>query len=81
MFVKYNVNWKDLYPPGSDFTLIKTRDNLFHSSIDIDYDNLIKELHRLQALLERLLLSVLGWSNFINAPTEQERQWLSSRDG
>ncbi len=77
-FTKYKVTWSDLYPPGSDFTLIRTRDNLFHSSADIDYDRLFKELHRLQALVERLLLSMLGWSNFRNAPIEHERQWLSS---
>jgi hypothetical protein len=78
LFDKYKVDWKDLYPPGIDFTLLKTRDNLFHSSKEIDYDYLIKETHRLQALLERVLLSMLGWPKFRNSPNEYKKKWLNS---
>jgi hypothetical protein len=78
LFEKYKVDWRDLYPFGSDFTLVKTRNQLFHTSADVDIDLLIKELHRLQALLERILLSMLGWARHTNSPSEQMRKWLVS---
>jgi hypothetical protein len=80
LFPKYNVSWQDLYPNGSDFTLIKTRDQLFHSSAETNIELLIKELHRLQAIVERVLLSMLGWSQHNNSPDEQERHWLVSKE-
>jgi len=77
MLARYNVTWQDLYPQGGDFTLIRTRDNLFHSSAEIDIDLLIKEKHRLQALLERVILSMLGWSSHRNSPPSYEKEWLA----
>jgi hypothetical protein len=78
LFPKYKITWTDLYPQGSDFTLIKTRNQLFHSSAEIDIEHLIKELHRLQAIVERVILSMLGWSQYHNSPDEWKRNWLSS---
>jgi hypothetical protein len=79
LFAQYNIQWRDLYPESSDFTLIKTRDQLFHSSSDVEMDALIKELHRLQALVERTILAMLGWSDFRNAPPLHERKWLTTK--
>ncbi|MCK4307496.1 hypothetical protein KAW50_04635 [candidate division WOR-3 bacterium] len=65
LFSKYDVDWKDIYPSGTpDYTFIKTRNYLFHSSKKIDGDPLIKETYRLQVIVERLLLSILDWKDF-----------------
>ena len=77
MFNNYAVQWTDLYPLGSKLTLVKTRNELFHSSREIDINNLIKEKLRLQSLLERLLLSMLGWKDFSLSPIHYEKKWLS----
>lgn len=76
LFLLYGVEWKDLYPHGAQFTLIKTRDVLFHSSRDMDIDYLGDEELRLGALLERLLLSMLGWKDYSQAPISYLRTWL-----
>jgi hypothetical protein len=65
---KQDILWKDLYPTNATFSLIKTRDKLFHSSDIIDHQELILELYRLRALVERLLLSLLGSRDFSRAP-------------
>jgi len=76
LFSEYKVEWRDLYPPENGFTLIGTRDSLFHSSKETNFDLFNKELHRLQALLERTMLAMLGWSDIRNSPAEDERKWL-----
>jgi hypothetical protein len=64
----YNLSYDDLYPCNQDISLIKTRDDLFHSSNKPDHDHLIRELYRLRSLIERVLLSMLGWSDHSNSP-------------
>jgi len=61
MFAEYNISWKDLYPPGSKLSFIKTRDLLFHSSEDIDPQLLMKELDRIKIIVQRLILKLIGW--------------------
>lgn len=80
LFEQYGVKWNDLYPEGSEFTLIKTRDILFHSSSDLQIEHFAKEKDRLQALLERLLLSMLGWKDFLYTPTPYQKEWLQGTD-
>jgi hypothetical protein len=65
---KNEISYTDLYPPGEEFSLISTRDQLFHSSKKIDYDHLFREFYRLKSVLERLLLRLLGWENFARSP-------------
>jgi hypothetical protein len=78
LFSRYGVTWQDLYPTGSQQpTLIKTRDELFHSSHEIDMDLLVRERDRLQALLERILLRMLGWDDLSRSPVELTRRWLT----
>jgi hypothetical protein len=80
LFKQYDVNWCDLYPKDNEFTLIKTRDRLFHSSSDLPIDLLGKEKLRLQSLLERLLLSMLGWKNPSHTPFGYKRNWLQETE-
>ncbi|HUI28830.1 MAG TPA: hypothetical protein VLX91_01345 [Candidatus Acidoferrales bacterium] len=76
LFERYGVKWDDLYPINSLFTLIKTRDILFHSSDLIDVNILAKEELRLRSLLERLMLSMLGWKDSSHSPAYYEKKWL-----
>ncbi|HEX9829347.1 MAG TPA: hypothetical protein VGB10_03970, partial [Bacteroidota bacterium] len=69
MLKKYNINWVDLYPPEKDLrSLINTRNTLFHSSQEINSDGLVNEMYRVQALVERIILSLLGWRDFSKSP-------------
>jgi len=62
----YSIEWKDLYPEGSDLTIFNTRNKLFHSARKVDFDYLIKEMDRLQILLARIILKILGWNDLSN---------------
>ena len=57
-------------------TLIDTRNKLLHSSRDLDIDLLDKETTRLQAIVERFLLRMLGWTDFSALPSKHLRKWL-----
>lgn len=76
MFERYNIQWSDLYPQQHEFTLARTRDKLFHTNIETD-DEIVKESIRLQSLLERLLLSMLGWHDFHKSPEMYTIEWLN----
>ena len=78
LFSRFDIDWRDLHPPGDPLTLIKTRGELFHSSREVDLDRLAKDRHRLQAILERLLLRLLGWGDLSRSPTAHTRMWLAS---
>ena len=75
---KQVIKWTDLYPANAKFSLIKTRDKLFHSSESVDHDQLIHELDRLRALVDRLLLSLLGSRDFSRAPIDFIRDQITS---
>lgn len=72
------IDWSGLYPPGASPTLIKSRNILFHSAAEAEFDSFVMELHRLKALLERFLLAALGWRDFSRSPDEWERKWLTN---
>jgi len=78
LFKRYNIDWRDIYPPGSDFTLIKTRDELFHSSRELNIDVLVKELYRLQVLIQQLLLRMLDWVDLSHSPTDLIKKRLTT---
>ncbi|GAH99313.1 unnamed protein product, partial [marine sediment metagenome] len=78
LFDRHNIDWRDIYPPASDFTLIKTRDELFHSSRELNVDLLVKELRRLQVVIQRLLLRMLGWVDLSHSPTNFIKKRLTS---
>lgn len=76
LFDRYSVKWQDIYPDGSDLTLIRTRDFLFHSSSKADADELIRELNRLEIIMCRLLLRMLGWSDLSQTAKDYDRKRL-----
>ena len=63
MMERYKVDWTDIYPPNSDLTIINTRNKLFHSSTHPKPELIDKELQRLQILLSRIILKMLGWDD------------------
>ena len=63
LFDTYNIKWDDIYPQNSQFSLIKTRDILFHSSKEVTTYELFLELQRLQILLTRVFLRILDWED------------------
>jgi hypothetical protein len=71
-----NISYSDLYPDSEEFSLISTRDQLFHSSKKVDYDHLFREHHRLKSILERLLLHLLGWNNYDRSPDIYTKKML-----
>ena len=63
-----SVEWKDLYPadiPRPSF--FKTRNALVHSVKKIDFDILFCETYRVQTIVERLLLKLIGWKDIHGA--------------
>ena len=78
VFEEYKVQWTDMYPLESDFTLLKTRDMLFHSSEEIDIENLAKEMYRLRSIIERVLLAMIGWTDNSYSPESGIKRWLVS---
>jgi hypothetical protein len=77
MFDKYGIEWSDVYPKGSNFTLIKTRDGLFHSSSEPDTEFFVKEYERLRVLVERMILAILSWHDYSRSPDVGMKRWLS----
>lgn len=76
MFSEYGIAWTDIYPQGSKYTFINTRDKLFHSTDEIDMELLAKEHTRLQVIVERILLILLGWNNLSRTLSETTKKWL-----
>jgi hypothetical protein len=77
---KYQLDWKELYPLESKVTLIKTRDKLFHTSAEPNADFLLKETERLQALVGRLLLRLLGWEDISCSPPDYLQDILTKQE-
>ena len=63
-----SVEWKDLYPTDvAKPSFFNTRNALIHSANKIDGDLLFYETYRVQTIVERLLLKLLGWKNIYRA--------------
>jgi hypothetical protein len=60
-------------------TLIKTRDTLIHDGRVKDIDFVHRETARLRAVVERALLSLLGWKDFSRTPPKFRSAWLESK--
>ncbi|MBU0529494.1 hypothetical protein KKF86_07040 [bacterium] len=67
---EYSIEIKDLYPKGKANlrTIIEVRDDLIHSSIDIDSEKLILNLYRLKAITQRIIIRMLGWTHQYEIP-------------
>lgn len=67
----------DLYPPDVPSTLLRTRNRLVHGDVAIgDSGEFFRESTRLSALLDRLLLRSLGWTDLSLAPSEHDLDYL-----
>ncbi len=63
-----SVEWKDLYPTDVVRpSFFNTRNALVHSANEIDGELLFYETYRVQTIVERLLLKLLGWKNIYRA--------------
>lgn len=80
LFAKWRIEWRDLYPPGSNLTIVKTRNDLTHSSEAAETRGFVKEMYRVQAIAERLILRMLGWRDFIDCPPYHTQEWLCLPD-
>lgn len=81
LFSRLGIEWRDIYPSGSEFTLIRTRDKLFHSSVELNLPQLVKEMYRLRTIVERILLRMLGWEDVSRSPSRNIGEWLSGAEG
>ena len=59
-----------------DAYVIKTRNRLIHTAEDIDEDILFNDMQRLKAIIERLLLRILGWNDLSRAPNKYQLEYL-----
>ena len=64
LFAEYNVMWDDIYPENAELLLIKTRNRLFHTGKPMPVGRLARETERAQVIVERLILGMLGLSEF-----------------
>jgi len=78
IFSEFHIKWEDLYPPGYDFTLIKTRDILVHSSELLDPHYLIKEYIRLRILISRIIIKMLGWNDLSHTLNDNDVRFLTN---
>jgi len=79
IFRAYGVDYDDLYPPKArDMAFVNTRNDLFHTSKTIDRTALAKETERLRAILQRLILKLLGWEDLHLCPSPIRKAWLAS---
>lgn len=66
----YKIEWKNLYPEGEPFTIFKTRNDIFHSNKRLETELLILEKMRLQVIVEKMILKLLGNKDFSKIPSQ-----------
>jgi len=77
MFEKYDTGIEDLYPQDKKSTLKDTRNNLVHGrGAPDDTSKLTNEILRLQALVNRLILRMLGWNDVSRCPPDSRKSRL-----
>lgn len=81
MLNKLNITWNDIYPPGTDFTFVDTRNKLFHTDTPVDMEFLAKEYERLRIIVERIIFSYLGWSSSPSSLIKSTQKWLTDTSG
>lgn len=78
LLAHYALEWRDLYPPDANLprpAFVGVRDQLVHTGLS-DPKTLELEIIRLQGLVERILLRMLGWEDLHNAPRSRFRLLL-----
>ena len=77
-----SVEWKDLYPNDvARPSFFNTRNALVHSANEIDFDILFCETYRVQTIVERLLLRLLGWKDIHGAGSVPVEYLAKGPDG
>ena len=81
MLKRFHIGWGDLYPDPRPKrpTFIDVRNDLIHSGKLQDDDEFLKEMLRLEAILQRVLLRWLGWQDLWSAPSVTMKVFLSGR--
>ncbi len=84
MLQTYRVSWRDLYPAKLDSVsppFIDVRDKLLHSNRSVAPHRIWYEVLRVQAVVERVLLRMLGWADIDCSPRDYFREVLQSELG
>lgn len=75
---KFSIDWRDLYPKDArTMTFIDARNKLLHTKQHPNVDDLFKELYRLRAIVERIILKMLKWDDLKNTPEYWIKDWIS----
>ena len=80
MLDHYDLTFEDLYPPSESPTFIDTRDRLIHSGNIVEPIRFYKDTVRVQSIVERLFLRMLGWTDISNAPSKFQLPKLQEPD-
>lgn len=81
-----NVSVKDLWPPGTHLSkglqrVIERRNKFIHEArIESPPWPLIKDLKRVQAIVERSILALLDWDQTQLSPSAYRHHWLTEDD-
>lgn len=81
---EYDVAWRDLYPPAAELPrprFIGLRDKLVHTGAVESLPALELEIIRLQGLVERILLRMLGWQDITHAPRPRFQMLIQTKLG
>ncbi len=74
-----NINYKKLYPPNSEFTLLSTRNKTIHKAKEIEFDKFWNENMRARIILENLIIKLLGWEGDYKSPRSWEIKFLMEK--
>lgn len=77
IFEKLEIDWQHIYPKDAEFTLLNTRNQLFHTSEEPEINFLWKETTRAKVVLENLIGKMLACEEYIYSPRSWENEFLT----
>jgi hypothetical protein len=80
IFEKLKFDLHHIYPKDAEFTLLKTRNQLFHTSMEPEINFLWKETVRAKVVLENLVGRMLECEEYIYSPKSWERNSLTKEE-
>lgn len=80
LFENLKINKKSFYPENGEFTLIKTRNELFHTKVEPEMEMFVKENIRARSILENLILKLLGWDEYFHSPQTWEKKIIKNSE-
>ena len=80
LFENLKIDNKSFYPKNGAFTLIKTRDKLFHTKVEPEMEMFEKENIRARSILENLILKLLGWDECFHSPRTWEKKLIKNSE-